>query len=464
MWLLAVCLPLFLSLVGFIVHRHSTEPFAALPYRLQPAAPLTVNSLLRRSDVHHSPLLSGPETVAVHPSDSSLWTGCYDGSLVRVSTADGFEAQYVSHSGWAAASSASVNVSELCLTSARAEPWLCGRPLGLLFRSASELLVADGYHGLLSYSVDSGRWQSLWNDTARDTNSVALDSGGDVAYFTSASALYRNHQVMYDVASGRCTGSVWQYRFDTGTARLLHDGLCFANGLLVSGPRLIVAETSSGRLLSLGFDDSGTRHSQRAVAVDSDRLPCLPDNLHWDKRSTTHYWVGCGSPIRAADTFDLYSAMGPVPWLRQLMVYLLPYRLIDSLARRQALVARVRIVNDSWHQLTDVLIDPDGSTLHTTTGAVWRADDDRLWFASFRAVSHSAHTSTPQPAGAPLVTHSLTRSRLTQPVQHSLTAFLLLLPLISLSIISLVCPGRRLRKRSDLLIATVAVAVATAAQ
>ena len=394
-WWFTLGLPLFLSLCAYVVHQHVTAPYPAVRYSLKSPAPLTFNSRLQSAAVHSSPLLSGPETVAVHPTDSSLWTGCYDGSLVRLTTESesGFEAQLVSFSGWAAVNGSvgfhSVNVTAACLSAHN--PWMCGRPLGLLFRSSDELLVADAYHGLLSYSLGSGVWRSLWNDSGRDTNSVALDSSGDVLYFTSASALYRNHEVLYDCSSGQCTGSVWRYDFITGTARLLHDELCFANGILVREQRLLVAETTTGRILSLPLDDT----AQRSVVIDSDRLPCLPDNLHFDKRSTSYYWVGCGSPIRTAGKFDLYDTLGAMPVVRQLMVYLLPYKLIDSLIDAQAMVIRLQVVNDSWHEVSDVLIDPDGTRLQSTTSAVWRANDDRLWFTSFRPVTTSLHNSTP---------------------------------------------------------------------
>ena len=394
--LLTVLLPLSLSLLGYLVHRHLTDPFPVVSQTLHSPAPLSFNSLLHQSAVYHSSLLSGPETIAIHPTDLSLWTGCYDGSVVRVSTKSGFDAQLVSHTGWAAVAGGAagsdsgrviVNLTAVCSTSI--DPWLCGRPLGLLFRSADELLIADGYHGLLSYEVSSGRWRSLWNDSARDTNSLTLDRSGSVLYFTSASKLFRNHRVLYDFTSRVCSGSVWRYDFDTHTARLLHDELCFANGLLLHQQQLIVAESSTGRILAFDTDDSSGDKQAGTVVIDSDRLPCLPDNLHWDKQSDSYYWVGCGSPIRAAGRFDIYDALGPLPLLRQLIAYLMPYKMIESLIAAQAMLVRIHIVNDSWHEVSDVLIDPDGSHLQSTTSAVWRADDDRLWFTSFRPVRHN---------------------------------------------------------------------------
>lgn len=313
MWLYSVVLPLLLGVAGYTLHRHLTTPYPAVVYSLKPAAPLVLNELLYESALHRSSLLSGPETIAVRPVDSSLWVGNYDGSLVRLTTDEGFEAQLISYAGWAAVNVSeaadSINVTAVCSVGPISH-WLCGRPLGLSFRSNDELIVADGYHGLLSYSISADTWQSLWNDSSRDTNSVAIDSGGDVIYFTSASALYRNHEVLLDISSGQCTGSVWRYSYSTRTADLLHDRLCFANGLLVFNQQLIVAESSSGRIVSYSVDGSNAVN----VVIDSGRLPCLPDNLHWDRRSTSHYyWVGCGSPIRMAGKFSLFDTMGALP-------------------------------------------------------------------------------------------------------------------------------------------------------
>ena len=146
---------------------------------------------------------------------------------------------------------------------------------------------------------------------------------------------------------------------------------------------------------------------QRSVLTDSDRMPCMPDNIHRDKHSTAYYWVGCGSPIRAQGTFDLYAAMGALPVIRQLMVYTMPHNVIAALARAQAMVVRMRIVNDSWHEVSDVLMDPNGAVLHTTTSAVWRQEDDRLWFTSFKPVGGRAKR-TYRNSCAPLVDISLT--------------------------------------------------------
>ena len=124
------------------------------------------------------------------------------------------------------------------------------------------------------------------------------------------------------------------------------------------------------------------------MVAGSDRMPCLPDNLHWDKHSTTHYWAGCGGPIRTAGSFSLFDFSGALPALRQLIVYLLPHSLIGALIRPEAMVVRMRIVNSSYHQVSDVLMDRRGERLHTTTSAVWRAADDKLWLTSFKPVSH----------------------------------------------------------------------------
>ena len=398
-WWFTFGLPLLLSLAGYLVYQHSTNPFPAIPYTLQPPPPLTVNTLLHAAELHHSPLLSAPETIAVHPADESLWTGCYDGSIVRadVSAERPFEARLVSYSGWAAAGArggdggTDVNVSAVCSDSATRSPWLCGRPLGLLFRNADQLIVADAYHGLLSYSLATDRWAPLWNDSQRDTNSVALDSSGDVLYFTSASARYRNHVVLYDSLSGQCSGSVWQYSFRSHTARLISDGRCFPNGILVSGRQLIVAETNAARILAFDIHSGEQQQQQQqrpSVVTDSDCLPCLPDNLHWDRHSSEYYWAGCGGPIRAADSFSLIDFAGRLPLLRQLIVYILPHSLIGALVRPEAMVMRMRIVNQSYHAVSDVLMDPHGERLRTTTSAVWRAKDDKLWFTSFKPVSN----------------------------------------------------------------------------
>jgi hypothetical protein len=227
------------------------------------------------------------------------------------------------------------------------------------------------------------RYTSLWNDSRCDTNNVLPAANGDDVYFTSASCLFRNYEVMYDAVSGQCTGSVWHYSFSSGSARSLLSGLCFANGLLLTDEddlqrrSLVIAETNTAAIHSLQL--SSLTH--RVVASN---LPCLPDNLHWDKHSTSHYWTGCGGPLRVAEAFSLYDFLAPWPIVRQLMVYSLPYWLLRKFVKREAMIVRMRIeLPHERHVVSDVMQDAQGKQVRTTTSAHWRAEDDRLWLTSY---------------------------------------------------------------------------------
>ena len=387
--LVTVVLPLLLSFAGYVAYQHVTHPFPAITMKLSPPPSLPQpdsNSLLQSASLHSSPLLQAPEHIAFHPSDHSLWTGCYDGSIVRIAFPAASDSSpslptftTVSYTGFAA--SLLPNATAGC--KGGGNHWLCGRPLGLDWRNDKELLIADGYHGLLLLDTVHSQYTSLWNDSGCDTNSVLLAANGDDVFFTSASCLYRNYQVMYDALSGQCTGSVWHYSFSSGTARRLLHGLCFPNGLLLADEgepqrrSLIIAETNVAAIHSLQL--SSLTH--RVVASN---LPCLPDNLHWDKQSTSHYWAGCGGPVRIAEAFSLYDFAAPWPVLRQLMAYSLPYWLLRQFVKREAMIVRMRIEQPQQrHAVSDVMQDPQGLRVRTTTSAHWRAEDDRLWLTSY---------------------------------------------------------------------------------
>ena len=265
--------------------------------------------------------------------------------------------------------------------------WLCGRPLGHEFKDADTLLVADAYHGLLQWDMRADRWSVLWNDSQADTNSLVMTKDRSTLYFSSGSAQYRNFEVLYSAISGDCTGAVYAYSFDTGKAERLLGDLCFANGVLLfdDDSTLIFAETNSAVVHTLHLPSR--KHS---LALSN--LPCLPDNLAWDAPASvvyptaSFYWMGCGGPLRTSNQLSLYDLLGPYPWVRRLMMLAMPWRAVVWLSRVSmpaAMVVRVRVGREGDHEVVDWWMDPTGERVVSTTGALYRKEDGRLWLSSW---------------------------------------------------------------------------------
>eukprot|EP01113_Clastostelium_recurvatum_P050394 TRINITY_DN9528_c0_g1_i3.p1 TRINITY_DN9528_c0_g1~~TRINITY_DN9528_c0_g1_i3.p1 ORF type:complete len:394 (-),score=59.34 TRINITY_DN9528_c0_g1_i3:48-1229(-) len=378
--------------VAYIAYQHVYRPFPAVIYTLPPPPALeNNNTLLQSATKYHSDQLIAPETIAFHPNHT-MYTGCYDGQIFSVSPYPTFTLSHVSYTGYA--SSLLPEQTHLCTLPGN--HWLCGRPLGMVFKSSDTLIIADGYHGLLSYDLSSRTFTSLWNHTQYDTNSVTLSEDGDTIYFTAASGLFRNFEVMYDAISGQCSGALLSYTFSTNSTRFLARDLCFPNGvLLLNAHTLLYAETNSASLTTLDL-------RTLKITPVATNLPCLPDNLEFDKGSRTHYWFGCGGPLRMSSRFSFYDSMGQWPSIRKLLVYLLPYPMIKKFAVPEAMIVRMAVVDANTHRISDVMMDPTGSVLDTTTGAHWNTHDDSLWLTSYKThVKYMARVKWSPPPPTP---------------------------------------------------------------
>lgn len=231
----------------------------------------------------------GPEDVAVDKV-GNLYVGYVDGRIVRFSP-DGSAPDLIANTG--------------------------GRPLGLDFDPEGNLIVADGYKGLLSIAP-SGAITSL--STSLDgidygfTDDVDADSNGAL-YFTDASSKFGPAmKARDDVLEHGGHGRLIRYDPATGSAELLLDGLQFANGVALSQNEdfVLVNETGSYRIVRywLKGDNAGSHD------VFFDNLPGIPDGISASGDGT--FWVALFSPRNA-----LLDALSDKPLLRK-MAFRLP--------------------------------------------------------------------------------------------------------------------------------------------
>jgi len=213
----------------------------------------------------------GPEDTAVD-SLGQVFAGLDDGRIVRIG-ADG-KAQTFVETG--------------------------GRPLGLAFDKAGNLIVADAWKGLLQ--VDQQGKIRVLSDSADGipfafTDDLDIASDGRI-YFSDASSRFHQPDYILDLLEARPHGRLLRYDPATGKTETLLKDLYFANGVALSQHEdfVLVNETYRYRI---------TRYW-----LKGEKLPGLPDNLASDRSGT--FWVALPSP-RKADA-DMIQQL---PWLKR---------------------------------------------------------------------------------------------------------------------------------------------------
>lgn len=244
------------------------------------------NERLREAELLALGQLTGPEDVDVD-AGGRIYAGTADGRIVRIGLDGSLE------------------------TFARTD----GRPLGLEFDAAGNLIVADAWKGLLS--VDPQGKVSVLATAAAGlpfafTDDVDIAADGTI-YFSDASSRFRQPDYELDLLETRPWGRLLAYRPDTGEVSVLLDGLYFANGVAVSadGNYVLVNETWRYRVLRywLKGPQAGTHE------VFADNLPGFPDGI--SRGSDGLFWVALPSPRKA----DL-DLLNRAPLLKELVASL----------------------------------------------------------------------------------------------------------------------------------------------
>ncbi len=298
---------------------------------LTPDDSLQKAQLLARGEVH------GPEDIALD-AQGRIHAGLEDGRIIRL---------------------AKGKVETLVNTG--------GRPLGLAFDAAGNLVICDSSKGLLRLSP-VGKLETLLTAVngvpLSFTDELVIARDGKI-YFTDASSKYRQPDYVVDFLEGRPYGRLYVYDPATGKAALLLKDLYFANGVALSmnEDALFVAETYRYRLRKLWL--TGPKAGQNEVVADN--LPGMPDNISSDGRGTL--WIALPTPRKAIA--DISARHG---WMRNL-IYRLPRALWPKPERYGLVVA----VNENGKLLRS-LHDASGENLNMITSAV--PYEGRLYFGS----------------------------------------------------------------------------------
>jgi sugar lactone lactonase YvrE len=286
--LLVILTPLVLLVLYLLVWPVPIDPIVWQPAE-PPAldghyAPNTYLADVERLDLPSGP---GPEDVAVDAL-GRIYGGLQDGRIIRMAS-DGTSV----------------------VTFADTE----GRPLGLAFDTAGNLVVADAFKGLLKIAPN-GAITVLATEAGgvpfRFTDDVDLGPDGTI-YFSDASSKYDQHHYKEDLVESRPNGRLLAYDPITGATRVLLDDLYFANGIAVSpdGAFVLVNETSRYAVRRYWLTGSLRGTSERFI----DNLPCFPDGI--SSNGAGVYWLALVSPRNR-----LIDKLAPHPFVRSMILRL----------------------------------------------------------------------------------------------------------------------------------------------
>jgi sugar lactone lactonase YvrE len=229
----------------------------------------------------------GPEDVALDSQDR-IYAGLDDGRIMRLQ-ADGTKPEVFSNTH--------------------------GRPLGLVFDAASNLIVADAIKGLLSIAP-SGLVTVL--TTTADglafgcTNDLDVAADGTI-YFTDASSKFPLSNFTADILEHGGNGRFLAYDPRTKATRTLLRNLSFANGVAVSPDQsfVLVVETGAYRIHRVWL--TGSRQDHAEVFIDN--LPGFPDGI--SSNGKDKFWLALVTPRD-----ELLDRLLPHPSLRKVVARL----------------------------------------------------------------------------------------------------------------------------------------------
>jgi len=191
-----------------------------------------------------------------------------------------------------------------------------GRPLGLAFDHAGNLIVADAIKGLLSVNP-SGEIKVLATESEGVKfgclNDLDVAADGTI-YFTEASNKYPMAQFSSDILEHQPNGRLMAFDPQTQTPRTLLRGLYFANGVAVSSDQsfVLVAETGRYRVQRVWLKEP----KEGMVDTFIDNLPGFPDGI--SATSGGKFWLALVTPRNA-----VLDKLLPRPFLRK-MIFRLP--------------------------------------------------------------------------------------------------------------------------------------------
>ncbi len=234
-----------------------------------------------------------------------------------------------------------------------------GRPLGIEFDGAGNLIVADAFKGLLKIDV-TGKIETL----VTQVDGIGLNYADDVdvstngkIYFTDASTKFHAKEYgtygasLLDINEHGGHGRLLEYDPATKIASTVASGFNFANGVTMSHDQQSVLMNETGHYRILRVFVQGEKRGQYEVVIDT--LPGFPDNIN--RGSNGLYWFGMVSP--RSKPLDMLSSS---PFARKII-----QRLPLFMRPKAQHFGHVAAINEQGDVLFN-LQDPLGMYGHTT--------------------------------------------------------------------------------------------------
>jgi len=242
-----------------------------------------------------------------------------------------------------------------------------GRPLGLVFDSQQNLVVADALKGLLSINPN-GDITTLASDA--DGASFGCLNDLDVAadgtiYFTEASNKFPMKEFTSDILEHRPNGRLLAYDPNTHKSRTILRGIHFANGVAVSPDQSFVLVNETGQYRVLRVWLTGPKQGQSDVFLDN--LPGFPDGI--SSNGKDKFWLALVTPRN-----KVLDSVLPHPFLRK-MIYRLP-KFLQPKPERYSFV----IALDNTGHVVENLQDPSANCFAEIANVVER--NGSLYFGS----------------------------------------------------------------------------------
>lgn len=303
--------------------------------------PLAVNTRLTQAQLIADGQILGPEDIAVD-AQNNLYVSQLSGDISKIDGAG--------------------VVTNLVNTG--------GRPLGLDFDAAGNLIIADAIKGLLSLSP-SGELSTLVSSYQGQPFKFADDvdvAANGTIYFSDASTKYGYYDGLDGVLEARPYGRLFAYSPSSKTLSLLVEGLHFANGVAVSADQQSVLVNETYRYRITRYWINGPKKGQSEIFADN--LPGWPDGV--STAPNGDYWVALFAP-RAVDIDQMHGD----PALKNLMAKL-PQWMIGE-PEKYGLVVRL----SPQGEIVESLHDQDGSRFYQVTSA--EQVGDKLYLGTLNA-------------------------------------------------------------------------------
>ena len=349
-----------------------------------------------------------PEALVKSPNGEFAFLSLGDGRIVRMTTEDPLEWRDLS---WQTVVRTGED-SEDCGSGGPSDETemesFCGRPLGLLLTrrstidpyyssrtSADEdvLLVADSYKGLLMVTniYGDGVIRVLATRAVQDPsgyrfhllNALVQTPDGSV-YFTETSRRFHRRRIFYEAMDGNPSGRLLRYsKHRGGVVDVGAQGVYMANGLALShdGRSLLIVSGVTIRRFDLALRRLDPKPFIAVMPGTGDNLRQMNVLPTGERRKC--YWAGLGG--KYAQPFSLLHYVSDQPWVRSVLLALVPYKKVIDLVPKWTALA----IYDEGGELIDMMLD-DGKDKDGESTAVrvpWVSEveplGDYLYFLSW---------------------------------------------------------------------------------